>query len=167
MKIVILDGGTVNPGDISWAPLESLGEVSVYSSTPKEKEMCIRDSYHHVCAVLRGEKKSAADCCAQIYICAFDPRYCGGDSQLKRRNSFGSSNGGSICHFERESFLSYSEHSGSRVSQYWPVGSSIFFAANGNGPILPACADSVRNWHGADYRTDCQGCHACSQQAAK
>ena len=23
MKIVILDGGTVNPGDISWAPLES------------------------------------------------------------------------------------------------------------------------------------------------
>ena len=28
MKIVILDGGTVNPGDISWEPLESLGEVS-------------------------------------------------------------------------------------------------------------------------------------------
>lgn len=30
MKIVVLDGYTENPGDISWAPLESLGDVTVH-----------------------------------------------------------------------------------------------------------------------------------------
>lgn len=33
-RIVILDGGTTNPGDISWGPLEALGEVCVYEETP-------------------------------------------------------------------------------------------------------------------------------------
>lgn len=33
MKIVILDGYTVNPGDLSWAPLEALGQVTVYDRT--------------------------------------------------------------------------------------------------------------------------------------
>lgn len=33
MKIVVLDGFTENPGDISWAPLEELGEVVVYDRT--------------------------------------------------------------------------------------------------------------------------------------
>ncbi len=33
MKIVILDGQTTNPGDISWAPLEALGEVTAYDYT--------------------------------------------------------------------------------------------------------------------------------------
>ena len=33
MKIVVLDGYTENPGDISWAPLEKLGEVTVYDRT--------------------------------------------------------------------------------------------------------------------------------------
>lgn len=36
MKIVILDGGTTNPGDISWEPIEKLGEVTAYDSTPEE-----------------------------------------------------------------------------------------------------------------------------------
>ena len=30
MKIVVLDGYTENPGDLSWAPLEALGEVTYY-----------------------------------------------------------------------------------------------------------------------------------------
>ena len=30
MKIVILDGYTENPGDLSWAPLQKLGPVTVY-----------------------------------------------------------------------------------------------------------------------------------------
>lgn len=34
MKIVILDGHTENPGDLSWAPLEELGELTVYERTP-------------------------------------------------------------------------------------------------------------------------------------
>ena len=33
MKIVVLDGYTENPGDISWAPLEKSGEVAVYART--------------------------------------------------------------------------------------------------------------------------------------
>lgn len=37
MNIVVLDGGTTNPGDISWAPLEALGSVTVYGDTPAER----------------------------------------------------------------------------------------------------------------------------------
>ena len=33
MKIVILDGYTENPGDLSWAALEALGELTVYDRT--------------------------------------------------------------------------------------------------------------------------------------
>ncbi|MDR2375694.1 MAG: D-2-hydroxyacid dehydrogenase [Treponema sp.] len=37
MKIVILDGYTENPGDLSWDELEKLGELAVYDRTPPEK----------------------------------------------------------------------------------------------------------------------------------
>ena len=33
MKIVVLDGYTENPGDISWAPLAALGDLTVYDRT--------------------------------------------------------------------------------------------------------------------------------------
>ena len=33
MKIVVLDGYTENPGDISWGPLEKLGDVTIYDRT--------------------------------------------------------------------------------------------------------------------------------------
>lgn len=33
MKIVVLDGYTENPGDLSWGPLEELGELTVYDRT--------------------------------------------------------------------------------------------------------------------------------------
>ena len=36
MKIVVLDGYTENPGDLSWGDLERLGEVTVYDRTPPE-----------------------------------------------------------------------------------------------------------------------------------
>lgn len=36
MKIVILDGYTENPGDLSWEGFEELGEVTVYERTPIE-----------------------------------------------------------------------------------------------------------------------------------
>jgi len=36
LNIVILDGGTTNPGDISWAPLEAIGHVTAYDNTPAE-----------------------------------------------------------------------------------------------------------------------------------
>lgn len=34
MKIVILDGYTINPGDLSWSELEKYGELTVYERTP-------------------------------------------------------------------------------------------------------------------------------------
>lgn len=34
MKIVVLDGYALNPGDLSWDELKSLGEVEVYDRTP-------------------------------------------------------------------------------------------------------------------------------------
>ena len=30
MKIIVTDGYVENPGDLSWAPLEALGEVTYY-----------------------------------------------------------------------------------------------------------------------------------------
>jgi len=36
MKIVILDGYTINPGDLSWSGLKEYGELTVYERTPKE-----------------------------------------------------------------------------------------------------------------------------------
>ncbi|MGE5519335.1 MAG: D-2-hydroxyacid dehydrogenase [Candidatus Dadabacteria bacterium] len=35
MKIVVLDGFTLNPGDLSWDKLELLGDVTVYERTPE------------------------------------------------------------------------------------------------------------------------------------
>lgn len=43
MKIVVLDGYTENPGDISWAPLEALGEVTVYDRTAYEESPVIAE----------------------------------------------------------------------------------------------------------------------------
>jgi len=36
MNIVVLDGYTVNPGDLSWSALQRLGETTVYDRTPPE-----------------------------------------------------------------------------------------------------------------------------------
>ena len=37
MNIVYLDGYTVNPGDLSWEPLEKLGNFTVYPRTSPEQ----------------------------------------------------------------------------------------------------------------------------------
>jgi glycerate dehydrogenase len=36
MKIVVLDGYTLNPGDLSWEDFSNLGDLTVYDRTPKE-----------------------------------------------------------------------------------------------------------------------------------
>lgn len=36
MKIVVLDGYTLNPGDLSWEGLKKLGDVTVYDRTPAD-----------------------------------------------------------------------------------------------------------------------------------
>ena len=43
MKIVVLDGYTENPGDISWAPLQELGDVTVYDRTAYEESPLIAE----------------------------------------------------------------------------------------------------------------------------
>lgn len=37
MRIFVLDGHTLNPDDLSWAPLHEVGEVVIYPRTPKEQ----------------------------------------------------------------------------------------------------------------------------------
>ncbi|SHH59961.1 D-2-hydroxyacid dehydrogenase [Clostridium grantii] len=37
MKIVVLDGYTLNPGDLSWEALENLGDVTIYDRTTQEE----------------------------------------------------------------------------------------------------------------------------------
>jgi len=37
MKIVVLDGYTLNPGDLTWDDLKALGEVTVYDRTPGDE----------------------------------------------------------------------------------------------------------------------------------
>jgi glycerate dehydrogenase len=37
MKIVVLDGYTLNPGDLSWDGFESLGELTIYDRTPEDR----------------------------------------------------------------------------------------------------------------------------------
>lgn len=42
MKIVLLDGEALNPGDLSWAPLEALGELTVYPQGSLDPQEVIR-----------------------------------------------------------------------------------------------------------------------------
>ena len=42
MKIVVLDGYTENPGDLSWDALRAFGEVTVYDRTPYDDEEIAR-----------------------------------------------------------------------------------------------------------------------------
>jgi glycerate dehydrogenase len=45
LKIVVIDGQTINPGDLSWKRLESFGEVTVYQqSTAEEAVERLRDA---------------------------------------------------------------------------------------------------------------------------
>ncbi len=37
MKIVVLDGHTVNPGDLNWGAIEALGEVTIYARSHPEE----------------------------------------------------------------------------------------------------------------------------------
>jgi len=37
MKIVVLDGYTLNPGDLTWEGFEALGQFTCYDRTPADK----------------------------------------------------------------------------------------------------------------------------------
>lgn len=40
MKIVVLDGHTLNPGDLSWSQLQALGEVTIHPRTSPDQVVC-------------------------------------------------------------------------------------------------------------------------------
>ena len=42
MKIVLLDGEALNPGDLSWEPLQALGELTVYPRGTNDQQEVIR-----------------------------------------------------------------------------------------------------------------------------
>lgn len=42
MKICVIDGHTENPGDLSWAPIEALGELTVYDHVTFDENEIIR-----------------------------------------------------------------------------------------------------------------------------
>jgi glycerate dehydrogenase len=58
MKIVILDGYTINPGDLTWKSLEALGELTVYDRTPAEE---VADRCQGAQLVLTNKAKVSGD----------------------------------------------------------------------------------------------------------
>lgn len=62
MKIVILDGYTENPGDLSWEALEAFGNVTVYEHTP---ENCILERIGDAPVVLTNKTPITAETIAQ------------------------------------------------------------------------------------------------------
>lgn len=69
MKIVVLDGYAENPGDLSWAPLEALGEVTVYDRTSltDENETIVRLSGAEIAVTNKTPiTRRVIDACPQL-----------------------------------------------------------------------------------------------------
>lgn len=78
MKIVVLDGYTENPGDLSWEALGKLGELTVYDRTPYEDAAIIgRISDAEIVVTNKCPiRKSVIDACPQIkYIAVLATGY--------------------------------------------------------------------------------------------
>lgn len=63
MNIVVLDGYTLNPGDLSWAPLEALGSLTVYDRTPPE---LVLERAKNADAVLTNKTPLSAESIAEL-----------------------------------------------------------------------------------------------------
>ncbi|QHT60597.1 D-2-hydroxyacid dehydrogenase [Paenibacillus lycopersici] len=63
MKIIVLDGYTLNPGDVSWDEIGRLGELTVYDRTPQE-EIAKRASGAEI--VLTNKTPLAAETIAEL-----------------------------------------------------------------------------------------------------
>ena len=75
MDIVVLDGYTENPGDLSWAGFENMGSLTVYDRTPKDDTAEILRRIGHAPAVLTNKTPINAqviDACPELkYIGLF------------------------------------------------------------------------------------------------
>lgn len=73
MKIVVLDGYTENPGDLSWGALEQLGEVTVYDRTAYQESPLIAERIGDAEIVVMNKtpiSKDTMDRCPNIKLIA-------------------------------------------------------------------------------------------------
>lgn len=93
MKIVILDGYTANPGDLSWKELEEIGELTVYERTAPS-EVVERSKEAEV--VLTNKVVLSADVLAQLpklkYVCVLATGYNVVDTEAARKQGIDVSN---------------------------------------------------------------------------
>ncbi len=61
MKIVVLDGYALNPGDLSWQGFEELGEVTVYDRTSYTDKQEIIERIGDAEAILTNKTPITAD----------------------------------------------------------------------------------------------------------
>jgi len=73
MRIVVLDGYTENPGDLSWKGFEELGELTVYDRTPIDDEKEIRRRIEEAQVVYTNK----TPLCAETIKAARDLGYIG------------------------------------------------------------------------------------------
>lgn len=74
MKMVILDGYTENPGDLSWEGLEKLGEVTVYDRTSYVEDPMIAERIKDAEIVITNKTpitKATIDKCPNLKLIAF------------------------------------------------------------------------------------------------
>ncbi len=73
MKIVVLDGYTENPGDLSWSGLEELGDVTVYDRTSYTENPVIAERIGDAEIVVVNKtpvSKDTLDSCPNIKLIA-------------------------------------------------------------------------------------------------
>ena len=73
MKIVVLDGYTENPGDLSWAELEALGELTVYDRTSYTESPLIAERIGDAEIVVMNKtpiSRATIDACPNIRLIA-------------------------------------------------------------------------------------------------
>ncbi|MDO5291985.1 MAG: D-2-hydroxyacid dehydrogenase [bacterium] len=73
MKIIVLDGITENPGDLSWSALQALGEVTVYERTSYIESPLIKERIGDAEIVVTNKtpiSKETIDCCPNIKLIA-------------------------------------------------------------------------------------------------
>ncbi len=69
MKIVVLDGFAENPGDLSWGPIEALGELTIYDRTPVDDTKTIINRIGDAEIILTNKTpitKEVIDACTSV-----------------------------------------------------------------------------------------------------
>ena len=73
MKIVVLDGYTENPGDLSWEGLEKLGELTVYDRTAYREDLLIAERIGDAEIIVINKtpiSKATMDLCPKLKLIA-------------------------------------------------------------------------------------------------